>query len=636
VAETVSGSSVFYCKTTGSDADKCDDLGGILVGTDCKVQVATSCAGTMASKVGTTSDSRVIKFNAGGSLAEFNYGNLTTAQKTYFDTTWLAANLSQWADLTSGTGGQREKAVGTGIVNYLRGQQGLENRGSNAAENRIFRYREATLGDITESQPAYVAKPVFKYTDPGYDAFVTSQASRASNIYVGANDGMLHAFDATNGQERWAFVPTPVIPKMWKLADRDYAINHVNLVNGDPIISDVCVSGCSGASASWRTVLVSGLSGGGRGYFALDVTNPTSPVLLWEYTAQNNSNLGYSFGSPVITKLNDGTWVALLTSGYNNGTYDSDGVTVNSPSGNGQGYLFVINISTGALIKTFNTGVGSPVTPSGLGQIAAFADKANKNNLATYVYGGDLLGNLWRFDINAASGSTPFKLATLAGPANIAQPITTTPQLGVVNKKRVVFVGTGKYLEVADLTNTEVQTLYAIKDADLNTPLGNPRGSLVPQVISVSGSGRTASNVPVDFNTGLGWRVDFPDTGERMNIDSFLINGVLLAPTLVPSSTSCSPGGYGWFNYFNYKTGGSIPTAGGIVSEKLNSPAVGFNLVYDKDGKPVITVVEANNPTPHLLDSPNIAGNADNRTTLFNKNPDGTYGRKSIWRELIR
>ena len=636
-ASLILESGTFSCKTTGSDADKCSALGGVLTGSDCRVAVATSCTGTMASKVSASSDTRRIKFNSGSGLADFNYGNLLPAQKPFFETTWLSSKLKQWGDLTSGPGGQQAKAVGNGIVNYLRGQQGLEDRGSNAAADRIFRAREATLGDITESQPAYIKKPVFKYTDPGYDAHKTLYANRQGVIYVGANDGMLHAFNADDGKELWAFVPTPVIPNMWKLADEDYATNHANFVNGDPTIAEVCVSGCATASAAWRTVLVAGLSGGGRGYYALDITDPVSPSLLWEYTAQDNANLGYTFGAPVVTKLNNGTWVALLTSGYNNGTKDNDGVTDNSPTGNGQGYLYVLDVATGAVLKTIATGEGLPLTPSGLAPIAAFADKVMQNNLTTYVYGGDLLGNLWRFDIN--NNTAPFKLATLKGPnGTTPQPITTVPQLGVINKKRVIFVGTGKYLELADLTNPEKQTLYAIKDDNLGAPLGDPRGSLVTQTISATGTTRQVTTVPVDFSTGLGWVVDFPDTGERMNIDALLENGALLAPTIVPASTTCSPGGYGWFNYFDYKTGGALPNAvGGLVSEKLNAPAVGFNVVYDKDGNSVITVVETNDATPFKTDNSGIAnGGASNRPTLFNKNPDGTYGRKSIWRELTK
>jgi type IV pilus assembly protein PilY1 len=638
VSEVVGSNSVFYCKTTGSNATACTDLGGVLTGTDCRVEVATSCVGQMASQV-TTPTGRTIKFNLGGNLTDFNYSALNSTQKTFFEKTWLSNNLSQWVGLSTT---QQALAEKDGIVNYLRGQQGLENRSNNTADNRIFRYREATLGDITESQPAFIAKPLFNYTDAGYSNFKTAQNGRAGNIYVGANDGMLHAFQASTGKELWAFVPTPVISNMWKLADENYPTNHVNFVNGDPIIGEVCVSACTSTSAVWKTVLVGGLSGGGRGYFALDITDPNAPSLLWEYTSANNSNLGYTFGAPIITKLSNGTWVALLTSGYNNGSKDNDGVTNNSPTGDGRGHLFVLDFTASnnkSALKIFDTSAGSATTPSGLAPIAAFADTATKNNLSTQVYGGDLQGNLWRFDINAASGTAPLKLASLVGPNGVTpQSITTVPQVGVINKQNVIFVGTGKYLEPADLSNTETQTIYAIKDANLGVALGNPRPSLVPQTISASGTSRsvtTAANV--DFNTGLGWRVDLPDSGERVNIDPLLVNGVLLAPTIVPASTSCSPGGYGWFNYFNYKTGGATPNLAGVISEKLNSPAVGFNLVYDKDGKPVITVVESNDSTPHRTANSEAAGDGGaNRNTLFNKNSDGTYGTKSIWRELTK
>lgn len=659
-------SGVFSCKTPGSDAAKCSALGGTLsAANDCRVPVIKSCTGKMASQVAAGPTGRSIMFNSGTNtgpvLLDFFHSNLDTAKAAYFNTTSLGAKLAQWGDLTTT---QQTNAAGAGIVNYLRGQKNLEDTTSNPADDRLFRQREATLGDITESQPAFIAQPKFRYTDPGYDGFKTAQATRPGAIYVGANDGMLHAFYAKDqttptapatcaisagnycgGQEIWAYIPTPVLPKMAKLADRDYAVNHINLVNGDPTIAEVCILGsgalCASATSSdWRTVLVGGLNGGGRGYYAMDITNPKVPKLLWEFTTATAGvagNLGYSFGAPIVTKLNDGRWVALLTSGYNNGAYDSDGVTANIPTGGGGGHLYVVDIKTGVKIKDFPTGAGTSTSPSGLGQIAAFAQDVIKNNLATYVYGGDLEGNLWRFDVNAADGTAPLKLATLRGPTK-AQPITTTPQLGVINKKTVIFVGTGKYLEGTDLDpTTDIQTLYAIRDDGVF--VGDPRsaanaGNFVAQTINKTS--RVVTPIAVNFATMLGWRVDLPDDGERFSIDSLLVNGVLLAPTTVPKATTCSPGGYGWFNYFNYKTGGAVISSG-VVSEKLNSPAVGFNLIYDANGKPVVTVVESNDPTPHLIDKKDIAsGSGSNRTTLLNQNPDGTYGRKSIWRELIR
>ena len=446
---------------------------------------------------------------------------------------------------------------------------------------------------------------------------------------MGANDGMLHAFSALaegsvpGGTERWAYVPSMVIPNMWRLADESYATMHTNFVNGSPAISDVCTANClvtDTGTAVWRTILVGGLNQGGRGYYALDITNPATPVLLWEFTTAQDSDVGYSYGNPVITAKADGTWVVLLTSGYNN----------TSP-GSGQGFLYMLNAGTGAIISKIGTGAGSATTPSGLAKISAWND-APSSNRATYVYGGDLLGNLWRFDINSSAAAAigtgaVMDFATLADPSGIPQPITTSPVLGKISGYRVIFIGTGQYLGTSDLSDTQVQSEYAIKDdnatATLVNPGGSPRNSLtlVQQTLTAGNGIRTASNNPVDFTTGRGWYVDFPDSGERVNIDGKLVQGTLLVPTIVPSNTVCAPGGYSWLNFFNYQTGSSID-ASNIVSASYNNTIVGINVVYI-NGSPVIEVVTSNDPTPTV-----------NPDVLIKGNASGFTGKRVLWREL--
>ncbi len=256
---------------------------------------------------------------------------------------------------------------------------------------------------------------------------------------MGTNDGMMHAFAADTGVERWAYIPSMVIPDLWRLADNLYADRHRNYVNGSPITTDICTANCANAynaatpstNPVWKTILVGGLNGGGRGYYALDITNPTAPALLWEFTTTagigivKDNDLGYTFGQPVVTRKADGTWVVLVTSGYDNGTdspFKSAGSFVaQSPAGSGVGYLYVLNAATGAIISKISTGVGSAAAPSGLAKIAGFNAEPGGNR-ASFVYGGDLLGNLWRFDINDAATTatigtgSAFKLATLLGP----------------------------------------------------------------------------------------------------------------------------------------------------------------------------------------------------------------------------
>ena len=209
--------------------------------------------------------------------------------------------------------------------------------------------------------------------------------------------------------------------------------------------------------------------------------------------------------------------------------------------------------------------------------------------------------------------------------------MTTTPVLGKVSGSRVIFVGTGKYLETADLSTTQVQTQYAIEDNEATTTLVNPRATLVNQTITNAGATRNVSNSVVNFYTGRGWYVDFPDSGERVNIDSKLIQGTLLVPTIVPSNTVCSPGGYGWLNYFNFATGGSViattttngVAAPGVASAKYDSTIVGVNVVYIND-QPKVEVVTSTNPTPEITNNVSFASS----TPSF-------AGKRVLWRELI-
>ncbi|MDO8990886.1 MAG: PilC/PilY family type IV pilus protein [Sideroxyarcus sp.] len=600
VANTSGASTIYNCITSAPTAGDCTGVYDSATST-CATEVANACTGTMTAKVGATTDTRTIY------TADPNGSGLVAFDAAYaisYPDNFSAAHvnaLNQWSTISG-------EHTGVKLINYLRGQTGYEQRASNATANQLYRVREATMGDVLESQPAYIGPPVFDYSDPTYIAFKSAQSGRSGTVYVGANDGMLHAINADTGVERWAYVPSMVIPNMWKLASTDYSSNHVNFVNGSVTISDIKGAG------GWRTILVGGLNGGGRGYYALDITNPAVPTLLWELTPSQDADLGYTFGVPVVTTIDDGTWVVLVTSGYNNGTLSSIPVTPatdpvtyvpNSPAGNGKGNLYVLNASTGAVLKKITNSAGTTASPSGLAQLVAW-NNDSAGNLAGDVYGGDLQGNLWRFDVNAGSYSL---FATLSDGAN-SQPITTTPVLGMVSNKHVVFVGTGKYLENSDLSTTQTQSLYAIKDD--GTAVGSPRShtgsvdKMVKQTILNSGSLRSGTKNTVDFKTDRGWFVDFPDisigaspASERVNIDMQLVAGTLIVPTIVPASTACSPGGYGWLSFFNYANGWPVGSSNDSVSLKFDSSIVGVNVIMIQN-KPVVEVITSSNPTPEL------------------------------------
>ncbi len=535
--------------------------------------------------------SRTIYTKGSSGLVNFAWtGGLSVAQQTYFTT----PNLSQFCtpagvapclsstaqdinNTTVASGGARGEA----LVNFLRGDR--------SNEGTFFRTRKHVLGDIVSSEARYVKAPLFEYIDAGYSDYKSSTlvTTRASAVYVASNDGMLHAFNAETGKELWAYVPEMVLPELYRLADINYSQNHRYYVDGTPEVGDVCPTApgtaCSGAQ--WKTIIVGGLNGGGKGYYALDITDPANPALLWEFT---NANMGYSYGNPRITKLKTGQWVVLLSSGYNN----PDGV----------GRLFVVDAHSGALIRTISTSTGSAGTPSGLARISAYSTTADTNNTTSAVYGGDMLGNLWRFDINGDIGAAGYDaqlLVTFLDGNGGRQPVTAKPVVTTVDGNTVVYVGTGSYLGLSDIGSTQSQTMYAVKDKFDATTFSNPRANgsgfvaqtLVAATCGAEGTCTPGENIrkitspqgvnlssasPPPLNNG--WYVDFLTPGERANTDPALALGTLAFTTNTPNNASLDPCGdpgtdtsAAWFYALDYKSGGPVNSSNGVVARSLGN-----------------------------------------------------------------
>jgi Tfp pilus tip-associated adhesin PilY1 len=507
---------------------------------------------------------------AANKLKPFVWDSLSATEKAYFQKPHIAT-LSQLC----GSGStclpsmDHDAVQGENLVNFLRGDRA--NEGAANDVSKYYRQRASVLGDIVSSEATYVRKSPWSYADNGYSNFKLANVNRAGMVYVGANDGMLHAFDAVTGQEAWAFVPSFIMPRLYLLADKNYSSHHRYFVDGTPVMGDICVSNCAPTDADpvWKTILVGGVNLGGRGYYALDITDPANPKGLWEFTSADDVNLGYTYGNPVITKLKNGAWVVLVASGYNNV----------SP-GDGKGRLFVLDAATGAQVNDFVGGIltsaGSEETPNGLAKISAWANYPDYNNTAERVYGGDLLGNLWRFDINDTippDGREAMVLATLKDGSGNAQPITTVPQLGMVwDRYPVVFVGTGQLLGLPDTLNTGTQSLYAIKDTLGESGHGNPRAAdtfvkqtmtsgICPKDHSFCTEGQaivTVTKNEVDWDAKNGWYVDFPKAGERVNTDINLIRGTLEFVTNRPQTGACVPAGVSTIYWLDYKTGGYV------------------------------------------------------------------------------
>ena len=571
-------------------------------------------------------------------------------------------------------------ATKVNLIDYLRGETLNETTGGSATTD-LYRNRAHLLGDIVNAQPAYVKAPPFQYSDPNYGAFKSANATRFGMVYAAANDGMLHAFatdpdgnpyfqtagiatpvtgDDTftgtlstdpvsgEGSESWSFIPEMVFPTLKRLAETNYATNHRYSVDGSPVVADVCFGACAAVS-DWRTIIVGGLNKGGRGYYALDITNPQAPRALWELkggsdaaciasdgavdgTQTGDCNIGFTFGNPVIAKRpSDGKWVVFVTSGHNN----------ISP-GDGRGHLYVVDAQTGVVLQRMSTPMGDTTTPSGLARINGWVDNASVNNTVKTIYGGDLLGNLWRFQLEAAaplSANTLSLLGTLTDPGGAPQPITTRPELGQDPETlaRIVVVATGKFLGVTDKADEQRQSVYAIKDpmnaqnltGVVNTARsgGTIAGFRQQTFTSTSTTRAIADNTPVDFATENGWFVDLPDGGsgspsERVNVDPILQLGTLVVPSNVPSADTCVAGGFGWVNFFDFRSGGFVlGSTANMVSTKISaSLVVGINVVQLPGGT-VKTIVTTADNQQITQDTP-VA-------------PSNISGRRVTWREMF-
>lgn len=529
--------------------------------------------------------SRVIltKGNSGDGEA-FEYVNLTAGQK---------ADLDKNASATTDTCGLERVA-------YLRGdatQEAASGTFSCATSPFTaidkFRVRATSkLGDIVNSSPYFVGAPSAGYSDvdhPGYAAFSgnISHTARTPMVYVGANDGSLHGFNACiagvgtctaadGGKELIAYVPSMVYANLSRLTDANYNANHRYFVDGSPMVADVDM-GASG-SPDWKSVLVGSMNAGGRGYFALDISNPANfsvanaaSLLLWEFSSADDADMGYTYNlAPTnpftsqamqIVKMENGKWAAVLGNGYD------------SPSG--AAVLYVLFIKEGVDgVWTVGSDYIRLVAPGGTGNglSAPMPFDSDGNGLADVIYAGDLKGNMWKFDVSAdnPAGTTP-ALPALPKPAwgvalggvplfaaGTTKPITSPPVITLHPQGgQLVLFGTGKYLETGDTTNTAAQTMYGIWDNNAAVT----SGQLVSQTIT-PGTIQTATQNPVAYSTVApivkGWSLNLPASGERLTGIPSLENGQFTFTSITPSTSPCDFGGSGLVYTLDYYTGGML------------------------------------------------------------------------------
>ncbi|WP_230582124.1 pilus assembly protein [Xanthomonas arboricola] len=500
---------------------------------------------------------------------------------------------------------------------YLAGDRSKEIVNGGALRNRT-----SLLGDIVSSSPAY--------------------SSDNNTVYVGANDGMLHAFNATTGVEQFAYVPSAInFSDLGSLSAPTYS--HRYFVDGPVVLS-------TRAQTPNKTLLVGALGKGGKGIYALDVTTPagfSASNVKWErYGAAADleaGNIGLVQARPFIAKLNDGTTALVVANGIN--------------STNDQAVLLIYNLETGALIKQISTGVGSSGAPNGLSGATGWDTDAS--GTVDYVYAGDVLGNVWKFDISGAtstswgvanSGKPLFTSSYPVGTTSTAQPISATMTVALNPNTYDIwlFFGTGRFMTTGDMTDKSGQSLYGIIDksnSTSNTILA--RSELTARSITVTG---TQNGFPVrgfEANSVLpagskGWYIDLVKPaattgssstleGERIVTEAQLLNRTLVVSSIIPTASACQADGTGYINALDAFTGSSSTDSffdlngdGNFKDEKVGDVAVGsVNLGV---GMPTLS---------NIMRGKIVVGGSSGNLGGLNIADNRNAGRVS-WREIIR
>ncbi|MCX4193824.1 pilus assembly protein [Methylophaga sp. OBS1] len=681
-----------------------DSLGSILSNINSRESSAAAVALNSGSA---SSGSRIYqaRFNSGdwtGQLLAYGINNDATLTGELWDAGTLIPNPGQRKIITSNNNtGQpfrwaslnaSQKATlnnSSTLLSYLRGNASneLSNGGS-------YRNRTRKLGDIINSAPTYSGAPSSRHpngwgtgqpeNNVPYSSFVLANKNRTPLIFVGANDGMLHAFNATSGVEEFAYIPSTLFEKLPALSDPDYS--HRYYVDGSPTVIDAFFS-----DNTWRTVLVSSLGAGGQGIFALDVTDRSAfaseaggaAKVLWEFDDDNDRDMGFTIGQASIVRLNNGQWAALFSGGYDNN--DDNGLDGNNTDDSltGNAVMYLVNIQTGALIKKFDTLAGTADDPTGNnrpnGLSSPSAIDINNDGSVDAVYAGDLFGNVWSIDLTGndpnawdfkyKSGSDPVPLFTACygnscSGSNV-QPITT--RIEVVKHPResgyLLLFGTGKYFEVGDnATSGQVtQSFYGIWDKRQSTLTPFGRSTLQEQKIiqeSVSNNTeyRVTSNNAVDWNTENGWYLDLynqqsgntTNYGERQVSNSVIRNGRVIFTTLIPSDDPCDAGGTGWLMEVNYASGSRLSYSPFDVNGDNSFGVSDYINVGDIDGDGNDDYVPSSGKKskvgiiarPSIMDDPSgqrelkFNSGADGNIEVTVENPGPGTGARQSWRQL--
>lgn len=505
------------------------------------------------------------------------------------------------------------------LIQWIRGEE----TGLTGADVRSRKIGSTVwkLGDIVDSSPVTVTNPLQRYdvlygdmTFSAYYQYVNNTLQRESVVYVGANDGMLHAFTAGKfnralnkyekkvgypediGDELWAYIPQAVLPHLKWLASKNYL--HTYYVNMTPVVWDVQIFTPSATHpGGWGTILLCGLNMGGKdipvtddfgsgsetrtfspSYFALDITNPHAPELLWERTYQG---LGLSTSKPSIIKVAD-KWFAV----FGSGPINYDGTSTQSAR------VFVVDLIDGAPHKD-GANDWRFIDPSGMSGFMN-SPTARDHQLdfsvddvyfgESYYAGGEWNGKAWRLHIPVKDdepNNWNFDYYFTAPGAPITAPISVgkclTPQARVAT-----YFGTGRYMGEDDKASTEQQYLMKVNDPYYNPSAGGLTTLVKNDLANLDGCATGADFVH-------GWYYPLTQNiKERSLTKPIVFGGVVIYSSFIPNQDLCGYGGDGYLWVAN-----ACGLCGPLIHvDELppGNPSLNTTVLISTDGKKVSTL----------------------------------------------
>ena len=447
---------------------------------------------------------------------------------------------------------------------YLQGQRTHEV----GQPGGFLRRRSGSLGAAPYGNLLYVGAPRLGMPGAGYGAHRKALLQRRKMLYLGANDGLLHAFDARTGSEVFAYLPQALLHAAAAVASTHYSPGP--LLDGAAATAEVLASG------HWKTVLAAGMGGGAQGVFALDITDPArfaQDGALWEFTDRDDKLMGNVRAPPSFARINMGGKegapsyrdVAIVASGYNN--HVNDGKETTAPAAAAAMFLLALDKAPGTpwLLGSNYFRLKVPVASGGGGhETDEDADAVfhalgpptvvpGGDGALAYIYAGDLQGNIWRLGM---AGGPPWKegqgrkLVFVARDAKgRRQPVTQQPSVAYApGGGYVLLFGTGKLVEAADTWPSAFlsQSFYAVHDDLRETSPTRSRADLEPRSLGEAVGGVRVDGAELRY-TGSeamrGWYLDFlhtAQTGERSINSPVLAAGKVLFNTVLPGRDPCS------------------------------------------------------------------------------------------------